>query len=183
MYLTINRPNLVQAVCYYARYQEGPIEKHLKEVKRIFRYLKGTINMGLWYLMDSGFELIAFLNADHVGCLDTRKNTSRRIQSLGEKLVSWMSKKQDCTAMSTAEAEYVALSASCAQEMWMRTQLKDYGFDYNIIPLYYDSQTENQLADLFMKSLQQDRFEYLVRRLGMRYLTPAEIEVLAKETA
>ncbi|GKB46999.1 hypothetical protein Tco_0897752 [Tanacetum coccineum] len=179
--------------------------------------------MGLWYPMDSGFELTTFSNADHAGCLDTRKNTSRRIQFLGEKLVSWMSKKQDCTAMSTAEAEYVALSASCAQEMWMRTQLKDYGFDYNIIPLYYDSQsaiaiscnpvqhsctkhinvryhfikeqvergiielyfvrTENQLADLFTKSLQQDRFEYLVRRLGMRCLTPAEIEVLAKETA
>ncbi|GKE75817.1 hypothetical protein Tco_1537858, partial [Tanacetum coccineum] len=110
MYLTFNRPDLVQAVCYYARYQEGPTEKHLKEVKRIFRYLKGTINMGLWYPMDSGFELTTFSNADHAGCLDTRKNTSRRIQFLGEKLVSWMSKKQDCTAMSTAEVEYVALS-------------------------------------------------------------------------
>ncbi|GKB36421.1 retrovirus-related pol polyprotein from transposon TNT 1-94 [Tanacetum coccineum] len=57
----------------------------------------------------------------------------------GDKLVSWMSKKQDCTAMSSAEAEYVALSASCAQVIWMRTHLKDYGFNYNKIPLYYDS--------------------------------------------
>ncbi|GKB95935.1 retrovirus-related pol polyprotein from transposon TNT 1-94 [Tanacetum coccineum] len=94
---------------------------------------------GKLYLKDSGFELRAFSNADHAGCLDTRKSTSGGIQFLGDKLVSWMSKKQDCTAMSSAEAEYVALSASCAQVMWIRTQLKDYGFNYNKIPLYCDS--------------------------------------------
>ncbi|GKC01564.1 retrovirus-related pol polyprotein from transposon TNT 1-94 [Tanacetum coccineum] len=105
------------------RYRTRPTEKHLKEVKRIFRYLKGTINMGLWYPKDSGFELTAFSDVDHAGCIDTRKSTSGGIQFLGDKLVSWMSKKQDCTAMSSAEAEYVELSASCAQVMWMRTQL------------------------------------------------------------
>ncbi|GJR96401.1 retrovirus-related pol polyprotein from transposon TNT 1-94 [Tanacetum coccineum] len=105
IYLISNRPDIVQAVCYYARYQARPTKKHLKEVKRIFRYLRGAINMGLWYLKDSGFELTAFLDADHVGCLDTRKSTSGGIQFLGDKLVSWMSKKQDCTAMSSAEAE------------------------------------------------------------------------------
>ncbi|GJR17087.1 hypothetical protein Tco_0965614 [Tanacetum coccineum] len=141
MYLTSSRPDLVQAVCYCARYQARPTQKHLKEVKRIFKYLKGTINMGLWYPKDSGFELTAFSDADHAGCLDTRKSTSGGIQFLGDKLVSWMSKKQNCTAMSLAEAEYVALSASCAQVMWMRTQLKDYGFNYNKIPLYCDSQS------------------------------------------
>ncbi|GJS13250.1 retrovirus-related pol polyprotein from transposon TNT 1-94 [Tanacetum coccineum] len=90
---------------------------------------------------DFGFELTAFSDADHAGCVDTRKSTSGGIQFLGDKLVSWMSKKQDCTAMSSAEAEYVALSASCAQVMWMRTQLQDYGFNYNKIPLYCDSQS------------------------------------------
>ncbi|GJY43057.1 hypothetical protein Tco_0431270 [Tanacetum coccineum] len=93
------------------------------------------------YPKDSGFELTAFLDADHAGCIDTCKSTSGGIQFLGDKLVSWMSKKQDCTAMSSAEAKYVALSASCAQVMWMRTQLKDYGFNYNRIPLYCDSQS------------------------------------------
>ncbi|GJT14494.1 retrovirus-related pol polyprotein from transposon TNT 1-94 [Tanacetum coccineum] len=141
MYLTSSRPDIVQAVCYCARYQARPTEKHLKEVKRIFCYLRGTINMGLWYPKGSGFELTAFSDADHAGCIDTRKSTSGGIQFLGDKLVSWMSKKQDCTAMSSAEAEYVALSASCAQVMWMRTQLKDYGFNYNKIPLYCDSQS------------------------------------------
>ncbi|GJR11318.1 retrovirus-related pol polyprotein from transposon TNT 1-94 [Tanacetum coccineum] len=100
-----------------------------------------TIHMGLWYPKGSGFDLTAFSDADHAGCLDTRKSTSGGIQFLGDKLVSWMSKKQDCTAMSSAEAEYVALSASCAQVMWMRTQLQDYGFNYNKIPLYCDSQS------------------------------------------
>nr|GEW05961.1 copia protein [Tanacetum cinerariifolium] len=79
------------------------------------------------------------LNADHAGCIDTRKSTFRGIQFLCDKLVSWMSEKQDCTAMSSAKAEYMALSASCAQVTWMRTKLKDYGFNYNKIPLYYDS--------------------------------------------
>ncbi|GJR68330.1 retrovirus-related pol polyprotein from transposon TNT 1-94 [Tanacetum coccineum] len=223
MYLTSSRPDLVQAVCYCARYQARPTQKHLKEVKRIFKYLKGTINMGLWYPKDSGFELTAFSDADHAGCLDTRKSTSGGIQFLGDKLVSWMSKKQNCTAMSSAEAEYVALSASCAQVMWMRTQLQDYGFNYNKIPLYCDSQsaiaiscnpvqhsrtkhihtryhfikeqvengiielyfvrTEYQLADMFTKALPEDRFKYLVRRIGMRCLTPADLEVLTNETA
>ncbi|GJR21649.1 retrovirus-related pol polyprotein from transposon TNT 1-94 [Tanacetum coccineum] len=223
MYLTSSRPDIVQAVCYYARYQARPMEKHLKKVKRIFRYLKRTINMGLWYSKDSGFELTAFLDADHARCLDTRKSTSGGIQFLGDKLVSWMSKKQDCTAMSSAEAEYVALSVSYAQVMWMRTQLKDYGFDYNKISLYCDSQsaiaiscnpvqhsrtkhinvryqfineqvkrgiielyfvkTVYQLVDIFTKALLEDRFQYLIRRIGMRCLTLAELEVLANETA
>ncbi|GKC96731.1 retrovirus-related pol polyprotein from transposon TNT 1-94 [Tanacetum coccineum] len=105
MYLTSSRPDLVQAVCYCARYQARPTQKHLKEVKRIFKYLKGTINMGLWYPKDSGFELTTFSDADHAGCLDTRKSTSGGIQFLGDKLVSWMSKKQNCTTMSSAEAK------------------------------------------------------------------------------
>ncbi|GJR92851.1 retrovirus-related pol polyprotein from transposon TNT 1-94 [Tanacetum coccineum] len=96
-YLTSSRLDLVQEVCYYARYQARPTEKYLKGVKRIFLYLKRTINMGLWYPKDSGFELTAFLDVDHIGCLDIRKSTPRGIQFLGDKLVSWMSKNQDCT--------------------------------------------------------------------------------------
>nr|GFB41334.1 uncharacterized mitochondrial protein AtMg00810-like [Tanacetum cinerariifolium] len=118
-----------------------PTEKHLKEVKRIFRYLWGIVNTGLWYTNDSGFELTGFLDADYAGCKDTFKSTSSGAQFLGEKLVSWSSKKQDCTALSTAEAEYVSLSACCAQVLWMRTQLTDYGFHFNKIPIYCDSKS------------------------------------------
>nr|GEX07528.1 hypothetical protein [Tanacetum cinerariifolium] len=123
MYLTSSRPDIVQALCFCAGYQSRPNEKHLKEVKRIFRYLRGTINMGLWYPKGYRFELTAFSDADHAGCIDSRKSTSEGIQFLGDKLVSWTLKKQNCTAMSSAEAEYVALSTSCAQVMWMRIQL------------------------------------------------------------
>nr|GEZ52002.1 Gag-Pol polyprotein [Tanacetum cinerariifolium] len=91
----------------------------------------------------------------------------------------------------TKEAEYVALSVSCAQVMWMRTQLQDYGFNYNKIPLYCDSQSAIAIScnpvqhspDMFTKALPEDRFKYLVRRIGMRCLTLAELEVLAKESA
>nr|GFB82577.1 integrase, catalytic region, zinc finger, CCHC-type, peptidase aspartic, catalytic [Tanacetum cinerariifolium] len=95
-----------------------PTEKHLKEVKRIFRYLWESINTGLWYTKDSGFELTGFSDADYAGCKDTFKSTFGGAQFLGEKLVSWSSKKQDCTALSTTEAKYVSLSACCAQLLW-----------------------------------------------------------------
>ncbi|GKD71365.1 hypothetical protein Tco_1325455 [Tanacetum coccineum] len=97
--------------------------------------------MGLWYRKDSGFELIAYLDADNAGCKDDCKSTSGGLQFLGGKLVSWSSKKQDYTAMSTAEAEYVSLSACCAQVIWMRTQLIDNGYKYNRISMYCDSKS------------------------------------------
>ncbi|GJV50202.1 retrovirus-related pol polyprotein from transposon TNT 1-94 [Tanacetum coccineum] len=141
MYLTASRPDIAFATFVCARYQARPTVKHLKEVKRIFRYLRQSYNMGLWYPKDSGFELIAYSDADHAGCKDDCKSTSGGLQFLGGKLVSWSSKKQDCTAMSTAEAEYVSLSACCAQVIWMRTQLLDYGYKYNRIPMYCDSKS------------------------------------------
>ncbi|GJR16785.1 retrovirus-related pol polyprotein from transposon TNT 1-94 [Tanacetum coccineum] len=93
MYLTSSRPDIVHATCVCARYQAQPTEKHLKEVKRIFRYLRGTVNAGLWYTKDSSFELTGFSDVDYAGCKDTFKSTSGRSQFLGEKLMSWSSKK------------------------------------------------------------------------------------------
>ncbi|GJY81179.1 retrovirus-related pol polyprotein from transposon TNT 1-94 [Tanacetum coccineum] len=139
MYLTASRPDLVLAVCMCARYQTKPTEKHLHAVKQIFRYLRGTINMGLWYPKDYCIALTAFANADHAGCQDTRKSTSGSMQLLGDRLVSWSSKKQKCTAISSTEAEYIALSGCCAQILWMRSQLTDYGLVFNKIPLYCDN--------------------------------------------
>nr|GEZ66882.1 retrovirus-related Pol polyprotein from transposon TNT 1-94 [Tanacetum cinerariifolium] len=139
MYLTTSRSDIMHATCYCARYQAQPIEKHFTAVKRIFQYVKDTIHMGLWYPKDTGFELIAFLDSNHAGCLDLRKSTSGGIQFLGgDKLVSWSSKKYDGTLMSSAEAEYVSLSACCAQVLWMRTQIIDYGFHFDKIPIYCD---------------------------------------------
>ncbi|GKA52565.1 retrovirus-related pol polyprotein from transposon TNT 1-94 [Tanacetum coccineum] len=104
MYLTSSRPDLIYTVCLCARYQTKLTEKHLNAVKRIFRYLKGTINMGLWYLKDTGMSLTAYSKADHAGCQDTRRSTSGSAQFLGDKLVSWSSKKQESTAISSIKA-------------------------------------------------------------------------------
>ncbi|GJY13809.1 hypothetical protein Tco_0383118, partial [Tanacetum coccineum] len=118
-----------------ARFKAKPIEKHLNAVKRIFRYLKGTINMGFWYSKDTDMSLTTYSDTDHAGCQDTRRSTSRSAQFLGDKLVSWSSKKQKSTAISSTKAEYIALSGCCAQILWMRSQLTDYGFQFNKIPL------------------------------------------------
>nr|GEX39883.1 reverse transcriptase domain-containing protein [Tanacetum cinerariifolium] len=190
-------------------------------------FFKGTIDPTLFIrrfyddiLVDSGFELTGFSDADYAGCKDTFKNTFGGAQFLGKKLVSWSSKKQDCTALSTSKAEYVSLFACCTQVLWMRTQLTDYGFHFNKTLIYCDSKsaiaiscnsvqhsrtkhiavryhfikehvemgtielyfvkTDYQLADLFTKALPADHFNYLVRRLDMRSLSPQELERLAK---
>ncbi|GJV86896.1 hypothetical protein Tco_1530834 [Tanacetum coccineum] len=141
MYLATTRPGFVHATCYCARYQ---------------------------YSKDTGFELTAFSDSDHASCLDSHKSTSDELQFLGgDKLVSWSSKKQDCTLMSSTEAEYDFIKEHVEK---------------SIIELFFVG-TEYQLADLFTKALSEDRFKDLVRRLGMRCLTPEELEVLANESA
>ncbi|GKE57173.1 hypothetical protein Tco_1496358 [Tanacetum coccineum] len=200
MYLTASRIDIVYATCYCSRYQARPTEKHLTTVKRIFRYLKNTINMGIWYPKDTSFELTAFSDSDHVGCLDSCKSTSSDIQFLGgDKLVTWSSKKQDCMLMSSAEVVYVSLSACCAQVLsiaiscnpFKHSRTKHIDVRYHFIKEHVEKGivellfigTEYHLADLFTKALPKDRFKYLVRRLGMRCLTPEELEDLANESA
>ncbi|GJZ25864.1 retrovirus-related pol polyprotein from transposon TNT 1-94 [Tanacetum coccineum] len=133
VYLTSSRPDLIYVVCLCARHQAKPTKKHLNAVKRIFRYLKGTINIGM--------SLTVYADADRAGCQDTKRSTSGSAQFLGDKLVSWLSKKQKCTAISSTNAEYIALSGCCAQILWMRSQLTDYGFQFNKIPLYCDNKS------------------------------------------
>nr|GEW51868.1 retrovirus-related Pol polyprotein from transposon TNT 1-94 [Tanacetum cinerariifolium] len=94
LYLTASRPDLQFAIRRCARYQSRPTEKHLHAVKRIFWYLRGTVNQGLWYPKDSLIALIAFADADHAGCQDTHRSTSGSMQFLGDRLVSWSSKRQ-----------------------------------------------------------------------------------------
>nr|GEU52234.1 hypothetical protein [Tanacetum cinerariifolium] len=159
MYLTSSRPDIVHATCLCAQYQAKPTKKHLKEVKKIF-------------------------HADYAGCKVSFKSTSGGAQFLGEKLVSWSSKKQDCTALSTVKAEYVSLSAcsiaiSCNPVQHSRTKHIAVRYHFSkehvekgTIELYF-VKTDYQLADIFTKAL-------LIRRLGMRSLSPQELERLAK---
>nr|GEU97378.1 retrotransposon protein, putative, Ty1-copia subclass [Tanacetum cinerariifolium] len=158
MYLTASRPDLVFTVCMCAMYQASPTKKYLKALKRVFRYLRGTINWGLWYLKDNAMVLTAYANVDHAGCQDTRRSTLGSAQFLGDKLVSWSSKKHKSTAISTTEAEYIAMSGCCAQILWMRSQLTDYGFVFNKTPLYCDNRSAIALC---CNNVQHSRSKYI----------------------
>nr|GEZ64875.1 uncharacterized mitochondrial protein AtMg00810-like [Tanacetum cinerariifolium] len=138
MYVTSSRPDIMFATCMCARYQANPNKHHVSTVKRNFRYLKGTINLGLWYLKDSSFDLTAYSDADHAGCHLDRKSTSGSVQFIGDKLVCWSSKKKNYVSISTAESKYVTVSGCCAQVLWMRTQLTDSSFFYDKVPIYCD---------------------------------------------
>ncbi|GJV44699.1 hypothetical protein Tco_1429235 [Tanacetum coccineum] len=192
MYLTASRPDLVFTVCMCARYQASPTEKHLEALKRVFRYLRGTINWGLWYPKDTAMALTAYADAGHAGCQDTRRSTSGSAQFLGDKLI-----------------------------LWMRSQLSDYSYAFNKIPLYCDNRsaialccnnvqhsrskhidirhhfireqvkkdvvelyfmtTDYQLANIFTKALLQERFEFLLPRLGMKSMSPKTLKRLQEE--
>ncbi|GJV64500.1 putative ribonuclease H-like domain-containing protein [Tanacetum coccineum] len=178
MYLTTSRPDLVFVVYMCARYQAKPTKKHLEAIKRVFQYLRGTIHMGLWYPKDNAMALTAYADANHAGCQDTRRSTSGSAQFLREKLVSWSSKKQRSTTISTTEAEYIAMSGCCAQILWMRSQLKDYGFEFNKIPLYCDNKSAIALCYILTKALPRERFEFLLPRLGMKSMTPETLKRL-----
>nr|GEU83551.1 retrovirus-related Pol polyprotein from transposon TNT 1-94 [Tanacetum cinerariifolium] len=142
----VSRHDLQFAIYMCTRYQARPTEKHVYAVKRIFRYLRGTVSWGLWYPKDSSVALIAFADADHAGCQDTRRSTSGSLQFLGERLISWSSKWQKSAAISSTEAEYIALSGCCAQILWMQSQLTDYGLGFNKIPMYYDNKSDIALC-------------------------------------
>ncbi|GJV32814.1 retrotransposon protein, putative, ty1-copia subclass [Tanacetum coccineum] len=171
MYLTTNRSDLMFVVCMCAR----------------------TINMGLWYSKDSCIALIAFLDADHAGCQDIRKSTSGSMQLLGDKLVSWSSKKQKSTAISSTEVEYIALSGCCAQMLGMRSQLTDYGLVFNKIPLHHfiKEQVENGVVELyfvrteyqlaFTKAFPRERLAFLINKLGMKSMSPKTLKKLEDE--
>ncbi|KAJ9564972.1 hypothetical protein OSB04_000938 [Centaurea solstitialis] len=145
--LTASRPDIMYSTCLCARYQAEPKESHLTAVKRIFRYLKGTPNLGLWYSKDSGFDLTAYSDSDFAGCKIDRKSTTSGCHLLGGKLVSWTSKKQNSVSTSTVEAEYVAAGICCAQVLWLRNQLQDYDIQLSKIPIYCDNTSAIAIAN------------------------------------
>ncbi|KAJ9566817.1 LOW QUALITY PROTEIN: hypothetical protein OSB04_002783 [Centaurea solstitialis] len=147
LYLTASRPDIMYSTCLCARYQAEPKESHLTAVKRIFRYLKGTPNLGLWYSKDSGFDLTAYSDSDFSGCKIDRKSTTGGCHLLGGKLVSWTSKKQNSVSTSIAEAEYVAAGICCAQVLWLRNQLQDYDIQLSKIPIYCDNTSAIAIAN------------------------------------
>jgi hypothetical protein len=147
LYLCASQPDIMLFVCMCARFQADAKEVHLRAVKRIMRYLVYTPKFGLWYPKGSTFDLIGYFDADWVGCKIDRKSTSGTCQFLGRSLVSWASKKQNSVALSTAEAEYITASHCCAQLLWMRQTLRDYGYKLSKVPLLRDNESVIRMAD------------------------------------
>ncbi|XP_071709290.1 uncharacterized mitochondrial protein AtMg00810-like [Rutidosis leptorrhynchoides] len=114
LYLTASRPDIISSVCLCARFQENPKTSHVEAVKRIFRYLKGTMHLGLWYPKFTGVDIMCFEGSNHGGLMIDRKSTNGVCTFVGLCLTSWFSKKQTSVALSTTEAEYVAMGRACA---------------------------------------------------------------------
>ena len=120
LYLTASRPDVMFSVCLCARFQSNPKESHVKPIKQIMRYLKGTIGFGLFYPKSSSFDLISYSDVDFAGSKLDRKSTSRICHLLEHSLISWFSKKQNCVYLSTTEVKYIASSLACTQVIWMK---------------------------------------------------------------
>ncbi|KAK2402513.1 putative mitochondrial protein [Trifolium repens] len=139
LYLTASRPDITYAVGVCARYQADPKVSHLTQVKRILKYVNGTSDYGIMYSHCENSTLYGYCDADWAGSADDRKSTSGGCFFLGTNLISWFSKKQNCVALSTAEAEYVAAGSSCSQLVWMKQMLKEYDVEQDALTLYCDN--------------------------------------------
>ncbi|GJT04073.1 hypothetical protein Tco_0838535, partial [Tanacetum coccineum] len=137
----------------------NPIEKHLNAVKRMFQYLKGTINMGLWYSKDTGMSLIAYADADHARCQDTRRSTSGSAQFLDSSVLRQHSR-----------AKHIDVRYHFIKEQ----------VENGIMELYF-VRIEYQLADIFTKPLPRERFNFLIEKLGMRSVSLETLKRLTEE--
>ncbi|KAK6146197.1 hypothetical protein DH2020_020066 [Rehmannia glutinosa] len=166
-----SRPDILHDVCLCARFQSNPKESHMSAVKRIFRYLKGTIQYGLFYPKNENFSLKGYSDSDYAENIDDRKSTSGSCQFLGDCLVSWFSKKQNCVSLSTTKAEYISAAFCCTQLLWMKQTLADYKCSFESVPIFCDNisdiSTDKQLVDIFTKPLCESRFEELKHELGL----------------
>lgn len=141
LYVTAAKPNIMQAIGYVARFQAAPKETHVHAIKRIFKYLKGNMEYGLWYPSGNDFSLTAYTDAEWGGSIDDRKSTSGGTFFLGKCLVSWHSKKKAFLSLSTAEAKYIVATVPCyTQVLWMKQILKDFKVDFSHpISILYDN--------------------------------------------
>nr|GEY70190.1 hypothetical protein [Tanacetum cinerariifolium] len=184
MYLIASRPDLTFVVCMCARYQAMPTEKHLHVVKRIFKYLRGIINRGLWYPKDSSIALTAYADADHTGCQDTRRSKSG---------ILWMRSQLTDYGLGFNKIPMYcdnksAIALCCNNVQHSRSKHIDIRFHFikeqvenGVLELYFVN-TEYQLADIFTKALCRERIEFLINKLGMRSFTPETLKQLADET-
>nr|GEW02464.1 hypothetical protein [Tanacetum cinerariifolium]GEW05655.1 hypothetical protein [Tanacetum cinerariifolium] len=167
LYLTTSRPGIMFSFCLYARFQEAPKTSHLEVVKRIFRYIKGTMHLGLWYPKETGIETVVYSDSDHRRYYVARKSTSGICTFVGC-LTSWFSKKQTSLAISTTEAKYVSARKACPQALWMKQAL-----------INYDANVSKVISKMESMSLEFDR----VRKESFRALQLVEWEARARNAA
>jgi hypothetical protein len=140
LYITTSCPDIMHAVGIVGRYQVVPKHSHLLAIKRIFRYLKGTMDYGLWYPRNQHFQLSVYSDVDWANYVDERKSTSGGAFFLGDSLVSWLSKKKSSISLSTTEAEYIAVSTYYTQVSWMIQTLANLEVNYTaLIPIHCDN--------------------------------------------
>ncbi|CAM8940739.1 unnamed protein product [Rhodiola kirilowii] len=139
LYLTACRPDIAYAVGVCVRYQADPKESHLLLVKRIIKYVCGTVDFGIWYTKDTNPYLIGYCNADWAGNAEDWKSTSGGCFFLGNNLVYWFSKKQNSISLSTAEVEYIVVGSCCTQLLWMKQMMSEYGVEQKEMTWYCDN--------------------------------------------
>ena len=158
------RPDIAYSVGNVARFCSDPTEEHWTAVKRIFRYLQGTANYGLEYSKQNGDgNLVGFSDADWAGDPNDRKSTSGYIFVMNGGAISWKSRKQTCVALSTAEAEYVALASAAQETAWIRQLLNDLHHQQDDPTILYE---DNQAAVAISKNSQ---LHTKMKHIAIRY--------------
>ncbi|GJV85163.1 hypothetical protein Tco_1525061 [Tanacetum coccineum] len=158
LYLTASRPDIMFSVCLCGRFQEDPKNSHLEAVKRIFRYIKSTTYLELWYLKRTGIETVVYADSDHVGDYVDKKSTSGICTFVGFCLTSSFSKKQTALAISTTESEHVSVGKACQQALWLKQALIDYGIRLDDVPIMYDNKGAINLSK---NSVQHSRTKHI----------------------
>ncbi|KAM2537704.1 hypothetical protein TB2_023225 [Malus domestica] len=176
LYLTASRPDISFSVGACARYQADPKESHLEAVKRIIRYVSGTVEFGLHYSFETNSEIVGFSDADWAGNADDRKSTSGGCFYVGNNLVAWHSKKQNCVSLSTTKAEYIAAGSCCTQLLWMKQMLRDYGLHQNAFSISCDN---TSAINISKNPVQHSRTKHIdIRHHFIRVLVEEKVLVL-----
>nr|GEZ08713.1 hypothetical protein [Tanacetum cinerariifolium] len=168
LYLTASRPDLQFAICMCARYQARPTEKHVHAVKSIFRYLRGTVNQGLWYPKDSSIALIAFADADHM-------RSQLTDYGLGFNKIPMYRDNKNAIALCCNNVQHSRSKHIDIRYLFIKEHVEN-----EVIKLYFVNM-EYQLADLFTKALGRERIEFLIHKLGMRSFTPETLKQLTDD--
>ncbi|KAK9942927.1 hypothetical protein M0R45_008570 [Rubus argutus] len=147
IYLTVSRPNITYSVHVLSRFMHQPRQHHMEAALRVVRYLKGAPGQGLFFSSNNDLKLRAYCDSDWAGCPLTRRSTSGYCVFLGPSLISWRSKRQKTVSLSSAEAEYRAMTGTCCELTWLRYLLTDLGLAHHEpTSLYCDNKAALHIA-------------------------------------